>query len=113
MRADLGLAMIVKECHPEGAFMVMNDGNPLDEPKKMKSSIHEPGMRLRKRLLMDVAGYPEDFLDHKPPKGVGVDDFLDACACAWVAEKMAKGEARSFPIKPERDSFGIPIAIWA
>jgi predicted RNase H-like nuclease len=113
IRNDPGLAMVVHECHPEGAFMVMNNRQPLDQPKKMKSSVYEPGMRLRKRLLSEVAGYPEDFLDRKPPKGVGVDDFLDACACAWVAEKMAKGEARSFPEKPERDSFGIPMAIWA
>jgi predicted RNase H-like nuclease len=113
VRTDSGLTMIIHECHPEGAFMVMNGREPLDQPKKMKSSVYEPGMRLRKRLLMEVAGYTEEFLDRKPSKGVGVDDFLDACACAWVAEKMAKGEARSFPDKPERDSFGIPMAIWA
>jgi predicted RNase H-like nuclease len=113
IRNDPGLASIVRESHPEGAFMVMNDRQPLTEPKKVKSAIHAPGMALRKKLLVEVAGFAEDFLDQKPPKGVGVDDFLDACACAWVAEKLALGTAISFPQKPERDSYDIPMAIWA
>jgi threonine dehydratase len=113
LREQPGLASIVRECHPEGAFMVMNDRVPLEEPKKMKSAIHEPGIAQRKHLLMGVAGFTAEFLDQKTPRGVGVDDFLDACACAWVAQKMARGTAESYPVQPERDSFGIPIAIWA
>jgi predicted RNase H-like nuclease len=113
IRNDPGLAMILKECHPEGAFMMMNGGVPLDEPKKSKSSIHEPGIALRKRLLADIAAFPEMFLDQRPPKGVGVDDFLDACACAWVAQRLARGAAISFPAAPEKDGHGIPMAIWA
>jgi predicted RNase H-like nuclease len=113
IRNDPGLAMILKESHPEGAFMVMNGGRPLDEPKKVKSAIHDAGIALRKQLLMQVAGFQEPFLDQRPPKGVGVDDFIDACACAWVAQKLARGRAISFPNKPERDGHGIPMAIWA
>jgi predicted RNase H-like nuclease len=113
LRGEPGLASIVRECHPEGAFMMMNNRQPLDEPKKLKSAIHEPGLALRKRLLMDVAGFTPAFLDQKMARGVGIDDFLDACACAWVAEKMARGTAECFPAQPDQDSFGIPIAIWA
>jgi predicted RNase H-like nuclease len=113
IRIDPGLAMILRETHPEGAFMVMNGGEPLDEPKKVKSVVNEPGIAYRKRLLRDVAGFDEAFLDRKPPKGVGVDDFIDACACAWVAQKIARGQAVSFPAAPAKDAFGIPMAIWA
>ncbi len=113
IRADLGLISILRECHPEGAFMVMNGREPLSEPKKVKSAINDAGINQRKKLLMEVAGYSEEFLATKPPKGVGLDDFIDACACAWVAEKMARSEATSFPQKPERDAYGIPMAIWA
>ncbi len=113
LRGDPGLAMILRETHPEGAFMMMNGGAPLDEPKKVKSAIHEPGIAHRKRLLRDVAGFDEAFLDRKPPKGVGVDDFIDACACAWVAQRIARGQAVRFPAAPTKDSFGIPMAIWA
>lgn len=113
IRKDPGLALIVRETHPEGAFMIMNDGQPLEEPKKLKSAIHGPGIDMRKRLLRDVADFEEAFLDQKPPRGVGVDDFLDACACAWVAQRIARKVAVSFPERPERDAHGIPMAIWA
>jgi predicted RNase H-like nuclease len=113
LRADPGLVSIVHEAHPEGAFMVMNGREPLAEPKKVKSVAHEPGLSMRKRLLHEVAGFPEDFLEQRPPKGVGVDDFLDACACAHVAFRIARGEALSFPETPVRDSYGIPIVIKA
>ncbi|MGL5116305.1 MAG: DUF429 domain-containing protein [Beijerinckiaceae bacterium] len=113
LRADAGLIRIVHEVHPEGAFMVMNGREPLDEPKKVKSVSHQPGVDLRKRLLNEVAGFPMEFLDRKPPKGVGIDDFLDACACAHVAGRIARGEALSFPETPARDAFGIPVAIRA
>jgi predicted RNase H-like nuclease len=113
IRADLGLVSILRECHPEGAFMVMNGRQPLSEPKKVKSAINDAGINQRKKLLMEVAGFGEDFLTTKPPKGVGLDDFIDACACAWVAEKMTRGEAVCFPEKPGRDAFGIPTGIWA
>jgi predicted RNase H-like nuclease len=113
LRSDPGLTRIVHEVHPEGAFMVMNGREPLSEPKKVKSVAHEPGLSQRKLLLNDVAGFPMAFLDQKPPKGVGIDDFLDACACAHVARRIARGEALSFPETPARDAFGIPIAIKA
>lgn len=93
--------------------MVMNGGMPLNVPKKVKSAINPPGIALRKRLLVVAAGFSEDFLSREPPKGVGVDDFIDACACAAVAEKIARGTAISFPATPRKDSFGIPMAIWA
>lgn len=113
VRADPGLLAILKESHPEGAFMVMNGRRPLAEPKKVKSAVHPAGIAERKRLLIEAAGFEAAFLDRKPPSGVGVDDFIDACACAHVAERLARGEAASFPAKPERDAHGIPVAIWA
>ena len=43
----------------------------------------------------------------------GLDDLMDACAACWTAERIARGDARSFPEPPELDSMGLPIAIWA
>jgi predicted RNase H-like nuclease len=42
-----------------------------------------------------------------------VSDLIDACAAAWTAIRVARREAVSFPDPPERDAFGLPIAIWA
>lgn len=40
-----------------------------------------------------------------------VDDVLDAAVCAWVARRIAMGEARSVPSEPELDENGRPMAI--
>ncbi len=113
IRKDPGLAYILRETHPEGAFMVMNGGKPLEHAKKVKSVPHPPGIEQRKALLRHVAGFTDEFLEQKPPKGVGVDDFLDACACAHVARRVAQGVAITFPARPQKDAEGIPMAIWA
>jgi predicted RNase H-like nuclease len=102
----------VVESHPEGAFVLMNGGRPLAEPKKVKGGIHEPGLAERRALLAG-AGFGMAFLAAKPPAGVGRDDYLDACACAHVAARIVAGTARSFPESPRRDAYGIPIRIMA
>jgi predicted RNase H-like nuclease len=48
-----------------------------------------------------------------PPKGAGPDDLLDALACAAIARRIHEGSARPFPDPPDRDAFGLPMAIWA
>jgi predicted RNase H-like nuclease len=48
-----------------------------------------------------------------PPKGAGPDDLLDALACAYIAQRLRDGLAQPFPDPPERDAYGLPMAIWA
>jgi predicted RNase H-like nuclease len=86
------------ECHPEGAFWAMNGKQPLAEPKKLKSRGYPPGLALRRGLL-EQAGYSAEFLAARRFKGshAGEDDFLDACACAWTARRVLRGEAHHFP----------------
>jgi predicted RNase H-like nuclease len=110
--ADASLRETLRECHPEVAFMLMNGGRPLAEPKKVKSRPHPPGLDERKALLADVAGFERAFLD-APPRGVGADDLLDACACCHAAARWLRGEAQLFPADPPRDRHGIAIAIMA
>ena len=57
LRATPDAARRVYEVHPELAFWRLNDGNALDEPKKIKSRPYEPGLALRRRLLV-AAGLP-------------------------------------------------------
>ena len=47
------------------------------------------------------------------PRAPSLDDLLDALACAAVARRIHAGVARPFPDPPERDAFGLPMAIWA
>jgi predicted RNase H-like nuclease len=102
----------VYEVHPELAFWRLNGERALDEPKKVKSRCYEPGLALRRQLLVG-AGFPADVVDAPPPAGAGPDDLLDALACAAIARRIHEGLARPFPDPPERDALGLKMAIWA
>jgi predicted RNase H-like nuclease len=105
----------VVECHPEGAFWAMNGRQPLTEPKKVKSQAYAPGLALRRGLLLR-AGLSAEFLAERRFKAsaAGEDDFLDACACAWTARRVLRGEAVRFPESdPPLDPRGLRMEIWA
>jgi predicted RNase H-like nuclease len=112
LRADIALVRRVFEVHPELAFWQLNGERALDEPKKVKGKCHEPGLALRRRLLV-AAGLSNTIVSATPPKGAGPDDLLDALACAMVAWRIHAGVARAFPRNVPRDACGLPMAIWA
>jgi predicted RNase H-like nuclease len=112
LRGDAGLAARVFETHPELAFVTMNGGVPLTEPKKLKNRNYPAGLDLRRRLLAD-AGVPRALLDASPPKGAAADDMIDAFACLVTARNIHAGRAKPHPDPVPRDEFGLPMAIWA
>lgn len=112
LRADAQFAARAYEVHPELAFWRLNGGQPLTEPKKVKSRCYEPGLALRRGLLI-AAGMPAAVVNAIPPKGAGPDDLLDALACAAVARRIHAGRAKPFPENFEHDAYGLPMAIWA
>ena len=112
LRADLTARARAFEVHPEVAFWRLNGERALDAPKKVKGRCHEPGLALRRRLLTN-AGVPTAAVGVAPPKGAGADDVIDALACAAIARRIHEGAARPFPDPPERDEFGLAMAIWA
>jgi predicted RNase H-like nuclease len=112
LRAAPERTHMVFEVHPEVAFWRLNGEAVLHEPKKVKGRCYEPGLALRRRLLID-AGLPRATVEATPPRGAGPDDLLDALACAAIARRIHAGTARPFPDPPPRDAFGLPMAIWA
>jgi predicted RNase H-like nuclease len=104
----------VYECHPEVAFWAMNGEQPLDQPKKVKSRPHPPGLDLRRGLLVK-AGFPAAALSWTPSRrsDAGPDDVLDAFACAWTAARILRGEAHTFPPDPPLDARGLRQEIKA
>jgi predicted RNase H-like nuclease len=107
LRTDPALAAQVFETHPELAFWRLNGDRALAYPKKVK-----PGLALRRQLLID-AGFAAVAVEAPAPKGAGPDDLLDALACAAMARRIHAGLARPFPDDPQRDHYGLPMAIWA
>ena len=102
----------VFEVHPELAFWRLNGKRALDQPKKVKGRCYEPGLALRRRLLV-AAGIPAELVNITAPSGAGPDDLLDALACTAIARRIHAGLAQPFPDPPERDGFGLRMAIWA
>jgi predicted RNase H-like nuclease len=100
------------ETHPELAFVRMNGDVPLNEPKKLKSIVHPPGLALR-RALLRRAGIPDVIAGMPPPKGAAHDDLIDALACLVTARRINNKTARSYPDDPPRDEYDLPMAIWA
>ncbi|WP_341989224.1 DUF429 domain-containing protein [Azorhizobium sp. AG788] len=112
LRSRPGLPLA--ECHPEVSFWAMNGRKPLALPKKVKSTPSPEGMALRIALLA-AQGMPVASLTPAQARRlrVGLDDLVDACACAWTALRIARGTAEAFPDPPETDKHGLPVAIWA
>ncbi len=102
----------VYEVHPELAFWRLNGDRALSEPKKVKSRPYPPGLEQRRGLLI-AAGFPAEAIAAEPPRGAAADDLVDAFACAAVARRIHAKVARPFPDPPERDAYGLPMAIWA
>jgi predicted RNase H-like nuclease len=112
LRADAGAAKRTFEVHPELAFWQLNGERALEEPKRVKSRSYEPGLALRRKLLV-AAGLPDHSVLMATPKGAGPDDLLDALACAAVSRRLHAKLARPFPNPPPCDGFGLRMAIWA
>jgi predicted RNase H-like nuclease len=100
------------EVHPEVAFWRLNGEQPLQEPKKVKSRTHAPGLDMRRKLLI-AAGLPTALVHANPPKPAKADDLIDACACAAIARRIYSDTAKPFPDPPPCDAHGLPMAIWA
>ena len=84
----------------------------MQTPKKIKGKISPQGLSER-RLQLEACGFDPGFFGQTLPGGVATDDFLDACACAMIAVRLANGDARPFPPDPQTDETGLTIAIWA
>lgn len=111
LRENAALAARTYEVHPEAAFWRLNAECALTEPKKIKGKVYEPGLRLRRELLV-TAGLPRAHIEAMPPAGAAADDLLDAFACAAIARRIHAGIARPLPDPPPRDVHGLPMAIW-
>jgi predicted RNase H-like nuclease len=107
LRGNSAAARRVFETHPEFVFQGLNRGEAIAEPKT-----NDTGLRLRRKLLVK-AGLPAAIVNGPTPRGAKPDDLLDALACAATARKLHAGTALPFPDPPGRDTFGLPVAIWA
>jgi predicted RNase H-like nuclease len=99
----------VFEVHPEVSFAEMNGGQALATKKRRAS-----GRADRTALLHPYFGdEPTRVVQSRSPKrAVAIDDVLDAFAALWSAMRIGDGRAYSLPALSDRDTAGIPMAIF-
>ncbi len=99
----------VHEVHPEVSFWAMSERVDMPSRKKLEQGLHE------RRKALGAAGFPIHQLPGSPYRKTQVadDDLIDACACAWSARRILRGEHISFPENPPRDARGLAMCIKA
>jgi predicted RNase H-like nuclease len=92
------------EVHPENSFWKLNQHHLMRYRKKSREGRSE-----RVTLLRSICDGVDRQLERRP-RGVGMDDLLDATVSAWSALRWWRGEACSVA-DPERDAMGLRVAI--
>lgn len=97
----------VYEAHPEVSFCGLA-GRPVAESKRKRA-----GRDIRRGLLAPWVGEEALARAYQAVRGPGLpeDDFLDACAALWTAERIWKAVHRTLPEVPAADSVGLPMRI--
>ncbi len=100
------LQQVIHEVHPELSFREMA-GRPLDHGKKTHAGEQE------RLAALIVGSFPEQEVTKAPTAlRAGRDDFLDACAALWTAERIYRGTAKHVPPLSEFDVRGLDMAMW-
>jgi predicted RNase H-like nuclease len=109
LRANGALRVRVREVHPEVCFYHMAGGRPMMHPKKKRAGREE-----RRDLLASHFGRTIDAaLADRTLRGCSADDLIDAFAALWTARRITSGQAVTIPVRPPRDSFGLPMEMVA
>ncbi len=102
----------IREAHPELAFRALNDGRQLRHRKRTTAGQRERSALLRRvfgAALPDPAGVRLTL----GPRGLTIDDVIDALVLADVARRIHRREAHRVPAgDPPLDARGLRMEIW-
>jgi predicted RNase H-like nuclease len=104
----------VVEAHPELAFRALAGHSMLHGKKsaagrRERLATLEAGAGTLARSLLALWSASRGTI---PGRDATPDDVLDALALAWVALRLACGEAQRVPANPPRDARGLRMEIW-
>jgi predicted RNase H-like nuclease len=92
----------IVEVHPEVSFAAMDAASVV--PAKRTAA----GAESRESALRAAGIEPPAYVRGQ---GYAANDLLDACAAAWSAARVVRGDAETLPSPPETFSDGLPAAI--
>jgi predicted RNase H-like nuclease len=96
----------LREVHPELCFYELAGQRPMKFRKKLRVGYDE-----RKTFLREYDNIIREFHETRI-LAASRDDFLDACAACWSAQRIFEGKAICIPQIPPRDSRGLRMEIW-
>jgi predicted RNase H-like nuclease len=99
----------IREIHPEISFLALNHGQPMQHKKRS-----EEGRKERIEVLAPIFPNIEEIVTKgNRPKGVKVDDILDALVAAYTAGQVVlrRRKYKTLPAKPQKDSNGLRMEI--
>lgn len=97
----------VREMHPELCFWALNGCQPLHHNKKTEQGYRER-LVLLSRHLPEAGSLVEALLREHARRVVRRDDIVDALV-GVVTASLSRGDLRTLPDAPERDSLGLPM----
>lgn len=98
----------IRESHPEYAFALLNDGQPLTSKKSEAAGLAE--RRLILGGLFDAADKAWREISLQYPKQL-LDDFSDAMVLAVMGTFGRHNGFVTIPAQPEKDSRGLPMEV--
>lgn len=99
------------EVHPEVSFAFWNGGEPMRHAKRTPAGRAERLALARRHWGAAAGEVLASFHARYAASDATLEDLIDAFACLWSAERIARGEAGRLPAEPPRDATGLPMAI--
>ncbi len=96
----------LREAHPELVFHNLNGWQALPPKKSPEGARRRQAILARHGLVLAPETLPF------PRRLAGLDDLLDAAACALAAERALAGRGCRLPPDPARDRRGLRMEIW-
>jgi predicted RNase H-like nuclease len=114
MLAEPALRPRLFEAHPELAFARMNGGKPVLARKRGPPGQAERSDLLARHGFAAIVGKWNTYQAQTRLRRaeIGLDDVLDAAAVCRTAQLICQQRATCLPDTAERDSKGLPMAIW-
>ena len=100
---------VLRECHPEICFQMLNHGAPMLRNKKQAQG-REERLKVLQRFFPAADRLFEDAARRYLRRQVALDDIIDAMVAA-VTAKCGHGTYKTLPVKPMTDSCGHPMEI--
>lgn len=109
LRTDANLRRKIHESHPEVCFWALNGAKPMQH-KKTTAEGRAERMTLLRRFLPSADAVFEHATRNWLRKQAARDDVIDAMVLA-VTAKLGDSKYCTFPARPPRDAFGLPMEI--